>query len=291
MLSSIEGMYLCLVDDVPDNGHVPIELFGHNLILSRSGENISLDDNACRHRGHKICDVRTVGPVKCPYHGLKFIPNFQYSITQLWGMLFVSGVAGTAQISRLASNRGRHFYSKGMTVKCPFYLWIENTMDPNHLKQIHGEHFFQLFQSVTPENVEFSSCGKVSSYALPIKADIVSRYERVLKTGLEPWFRQTTVYPHLSMTSFLGVFYSIETAVPVIGATEVLTKFFTSNRVEVPKPILSSAMKSNSIILEEDKQICESWAKSNHYRKPDSWLPGEERIKVYDDLILEWLSE
>jgi Fe-S cluster biogenesis protein NfuA/nitrite reductase/ring-hydroxylating ferredoxin subunit len=62
--------------DIPQDGILVIELYGHSLLFSRQGLQVSCFENACAHMGMSL-EMGEIhdGILTCPYHG------FQYSLS------------------------------------------------------------------------------------------------------------------------------------------------------------------------------------------------------------------
>ncbi len=151
-------------------------------------------------------------------------------------------------------------------------------MDPNHLKTVHGDFHLQ-FESSKPLDISFSKDFRFSSYKLPIKKDIIKRYQYLTGDAVDPCFYHYFAYPNLSYTSFLNIFFSKEEVVPMMSGCLVKTEFFLRLNAQAPDSLVGSAVEANVKLLCEDKKICEEWAP--HYKVTGNWLPGEERIRAY----------
>jgi phenylpropionate dioxygenase-like ring-hydroxylating dioxygenase large terminal subunit len=289
-----DNLYLCLDRDLKENEYQAIHTFGQDVIAKRIDGQIKVKANKCLHRGFKVAQGCGKGEIVCPYHGQPFsfkspigdIPSYQVE-----GFVFLYNFLRLEDRLRLYlrtiyQDLGDEVGHYTQTVDAPFYLWVQNTADPNHLKTVHGDGFAKMFKSNEPYNVEIGT--SYSSYHMRVKEEVLEKYKRYKKyMGLSqssPFFDSffhMIVMPHLSITSFLGVFYSIETATEKEGKTEVHTRFFDSRLSKVPKPLSKMAVHENIKILAEDKDIIERWAKSHKFDDESQWMQGEERIKNY----------
>lgn len=230
----------------------------------------------CPHRGFPVETGK-----RCPYHGLlspvhptcfdrepkrpgydEVLPEFQKLIM------------GT---------RGERFDEVVQEVACPWWLWMQNTADYRHLATVHKDGFADLFTG-PPYAVRISMTGRHSTHKLKVRALVRSWYEKQVGRELDDYFLHSLSYPNLSMTAFLGVFFSREIASQGSpDRTVVTTSFFADP--SVPRWLLDAAMVANRRVLAEDKALCEEWAPTA--RVTGNWLPGEERIRSYCELLKE----
>ena len=231
----------------------------------------------------RICPHRGFGTAEefCPYHGLNLTrPCFPVAISTPIGK-FDSKI-----MYNIEEQLGEEFSSFTQLVKAPFQLWMQNTCDFWHLKTIHKD-FSNSFTG-SPYDIQISACKKFSSHRIKVRPEVIDRYKTVLgRQDLTDNFLHIMRAPEVSYTNFLDVFFSIEVATPINHKScWVTTRFFTSNKYRrPPSALLMAARKANEKILEEDAQLCEKWALSNHL--PEQWFPYEERIKAY----LEYMEE
>lgn len=279
--------YLCLRRDIPDGGYKTFDLSGHQLIAKKENTIITVAYNRCRHRQFRVAEGCSIGEIKCPYHGLKFNFEDKLHVTVKNQAVFISSEKMENDRFFPMMNLGEEFGSYRTMVKAPFHLWIQNTADPNHLATIHPSTFNDIFLHHSPYNVEIHDSGD-SSYLMPIKEIIKDKYRKyaVEDFWFDKDFYHMIYYPHVSITSFLGIFFSIETAMQIDDDyTEVYTRFFVSHESKVPELLKKLAFENNKKILQEDGSLIEHWAKSYEYSKQTKWLPGEERVKAYADKI------
>lgn len=232
----------------------------------------------CPHRGHVMAEGR------CPYHGL-CLPVGKDSFAKPGRTISAASSPfppfDDSAMDTLCDDMGPMFSSNDMLVAAPWFLWMQNTMDFNHLKTVHKTFGSQFDPDAVPCDIHVSEDWKDSSYRIPVRKDVHKSYERICGKSLPPYFFHATNFPALSVTSFLNVFYSVETVKDVDGATMVSTKFFESARNRLPKSLLNQAAKSNLALLLEDKAIMESWATTYHLRRDKNWLPHEQRIQIF----------
>lgn len=285
--------YLCLERDIPPDHFKVYEIFGHNIAVRRVGGGIQIAKNACKHRGFKVmtCDQKA-GSVICPYHGRPFQWANDYHIQIVGGAVFFS--PKPFNLLNFDLPLGEEFGANALAVAAPFHLWMMNTADPNHLRNVHPHTFNRIFKSHEPVNVFID--GWQSEYQLPVDPEVVSKYRRY---GGSEHFTHKLVGANLSITSFLDVFFSVECANPYDprkpanwvprnyykDACLVETRFFIRKDVKMPELLKNLAMKNNRKILAEDEEIVSSWAHSWYGSQQTNWLPGEERIKHYCETI------
>lgn len=274
--------YLCLKRDIKDGEYVTHSLFGDEIIAKNDKGKFTIAQNSCRHRGFKVASCAGRGPIKCKYHGQRFEYEKRYTHHEFGEFLFVPTYLGVSKIlPEISEQIGEEFGSHTMIVKAPFHLWIQNTADPNHLTTAHKDSFSNLFDGTRPENVYISEFE--SSYTLRIKDEVVDRYRKHY-ADCSDVFYHAMAFPNLSVTSFLSVFYSVESANPSPEGCEVITRFFMRRGLK-PDLLGKVALESNIKILQEDKALVEAWAQNYKYDPNTQWLPGETRIKRYADEI------
>lgn len=280
--------YLCLKRDIPDGTYKSFDIFHLNIVVKNDSGVFTISRNECKHRGFRVCDE--TGPIKninCPYHGKRFTFPSDYKITENGEALFLD--KPTDKFLRFPT-LGEEFGQHTLRVKAPFHLWIQNTMDPNHLKTVHKTGFAKLFKNAAPFDVQkYDEC---SSYKMSLTDEVILKYNK-FKTeshNLFDNFMHIAYFPYLSVTSFMNIFLSVETAVPDRedeNFTNVQTRFFVSPGSSVPELLRSMALKSNIEILKEDKDIVESWA--NQYYGgtilEEERMTGEERLVHYLDYL------
>ncbi len=148
--------------------------------------------------------------------------------------------------------------------------------------------FALLFdEGAKPYDIQISADKKMSSHKIKVAPRVVKQYEKIVGKPLPDFFsHHLFAESRLSVTSFLGVMYSKEEVVPTSpGKCLVATTFIKSKINALPEFVLDASKKANLQILIEDKQICEKWAKTACVT--GNWLPGEERIKAYCELLKE----
>lgn len=275
--------YLCLRRDIPEGGYEVFDLFGESFISKKEKDQITVARNACAHRGFKVAHCAGRGPIKCQYHGRRFAYERGIKHYEFGEFVFVPTFLGSSdQLTKLSDLIGEEFGSHKQVLNAPFHLWIQNTADPNHLSHVHKESFSSLFDRSGPENVFISEFE--SSYTMRIKDEVVERYQKHYSEATTD-FHHILGFPNLSVTSFLGIFYSVECANPNdAGGCEVTTRFFMRKGLK-PGTLSRLALAANKKILEEDKRLVEMWARGYKYDPNTSWLPGEARIKRYADEI------
>ena len=275
--------FVALKRDIAEGGFNVFEGFKQSYIAKKEKGVVTLAKNACPHRGFKLKDCDGYGPIKCQYHGQRFEWKSALTHHEFGEFIFAPEFLGASQVLKdLSEKIGEQFGEHKQFVKAPFHLWMQNTADPNHLNSIHKDSFSKLFDGNRPENVYISEFE--SSYTMRIKDEAVERYKKHFDQASD-WFFHYLAFPNLSVTSFLDVFYSIETANPVEGGCEVTTRFFTGKDIKPNKLLNRMALDANIKILGEDKCLVETWASGYRYEADTKWLPGEARIKRYCDEI------
>lgn len=276
-------MYVCLKRDIPEGGYVTFDLFGDALIAKKDKDTITLAKNSCKHRGFKVATCAGRGTIKCQYHGQRFEYEKRYTHHEFGEFVFAPKfLAGSKILTDISAEIGEEFGSHTQAVKAPFHLWMQNTADPNHLTTAHKDSFSKLFDGTRPEDVYISEFE--SSYRMRIKDDVVERYSRHFP-GASSYFFHALGFPNLSVTSFLDVFYSVESVQPdANNDSKVVTRFFMRKGLK-PGLLSKIALEANIKILKEDKELVERWAQGYSYEPNTKWLPGEDRIKRYADEI------
>ncbi len=284
-------MYLCLSRDVAQNGYRKLDRSGKSLLITRSKHNnVFVDENVCRHRGYPVAQEEAgLLPLRCPYHDLVFHNLGQIPAQEFRGFIFQGShwdhVTGT-ELSILSSI-GEEFGKHEMAVEAPAALWMQNTMDPGHLVTVHKNSFARFFPDDLSIDCVNLGKGNFSSYRLPLRQEISESYKRFTSSDSEFYFfRHLSCFPNLSVTTFAGVFASVESVEDRGARCFVTTRFFLhASAKDVPKKLLAFALGANRTTLEEDKKVCEGWAKGRYTRSPDLWLPGEERVRHYFELL------
>lgn len=279
-----DWLYLCLKRDIPEGKYKTFDVFGRSVVAKNDGGKIVVARNACEHRGFRVCHGSgDATKIKCPYHGLLYNFKDQDLVHETNGAVFFGRATPDKPKPDFKPVLGDEFGFYSQVVNAPFHLWMQNTADPNHLNTVHADSFDRLFDGVTPYQVFIED--NYSQYVMPLKDEVVLKYRRYFKKDVwhERGFMHMLHYPHLSVTSFLGVFFSVETATPHPiddNCTQVYTRFFVAPDSGVPALLKRMAMDNNMKILQEDKAVVEQWAQ--HYRNDAGhWLQGEERIKHF----------
>lgn len=228
----------------------------------------------CRHRGFPIVNG------KCAYHGLCHpAPDDCF---QKETKLVSEDPWPDIKALLNGCEKGRKFGTNAMYVACPWWVWMQNTADFRHLKQVH-KSFSSLFVG-EPYDVQIAKKGFCSSHKIKVRPELVRWYSDQLGVKVQDYFAHALSYPAISMTSFLGVFFSEERAFYGLGDTcQIKTTFFTAPDMQVPAAILGSALEANLRILAEDKALCEAWAPTA--RVTGNWLSGEERVRAYCEVL------
>lgn len=283
--------YLCLSSDVPPGSWRQVDLYDEDLLVTRTVEGIlRLDRNACPHRGFPMGHGAGRLPLKCGYHGLAFPQSGEYPVFESEGMVWSVALpvlnGSEAEVLRLAA-LGKEYQQHSSRVDCQWEQWIQNTMDPNHVSEIHPDFCAILEDGAKPFAVNVSEDLSVSSYRVPVKMDYAQRWRNVVGQILSADFFHVTVYPYLSVTSFMGIMGSVETAVPAdkggkLG-TLVRTRYFMAPGMfdAIPEAVRAASMEANKKLLQEDRKVCEKWARKRYVPRKAMWLPGEERIQAF----------
>jgi len=229
----------------------------------------------CGHRGFPVTGKF------CEYHGLVYPtpPCFQMGEepTEIFDELL---------IPKIESDIGDLFLMVETPVKAPWHLWVANSIDFRHVRTTHPQ--FHALLCGKPFKVQISADRRRSSHKIFVDLDVAVRYEEMC--GIEDSLfihaiNASETEPHLSITSFLGTFYSYERAERTKDGCLVTTAFYKSKTRLLPDLVYSAAEIANRQILEEDKALVETWAKG--YRDLMNWLPGEARLRAYNDVLKE----
>lgn len=180
---------------------------------------------------------------------------------------------------KIEDDLGASFFTYDMPVKAHASLWMQNTMDCNHVTTVHAETFARVFESISPVEVGIGSSG--SHHSLRVKREVVEVYKKLIGDGVSDVFFHAVEYPNLSVTNFLNVFYSFETVKNNSTGCRVTTKFYLSKNNPAPRPLVDAAIEMNRKILHEDRKIVESWAETYGDAKHVKFLKNEERIRAY----------
>jgi phenylpropionate dioxygenase-like ring-hydroxylating dioxygenase large terminal subunit len=272
-----------LTRDINEGEYKTFELFGEHVIAKREKGKLVVAKNSCKHRHFKVAEGCGKGPIKCQYHGQRFNYEKQYIHHEFGEFVFLPQFLGKSELLTKLDDIGEEFGSSEMEVKAPFHLWIQNTADPNHLGTIHKTSFSKLFDNSRPENVYLSEFE--SSYSMRLKDEVSDKYKKYVTNEAMAdmgWFHYLG-FPNLSVTSFMGIFYSVEYANPAPIGCVVNTRFFVAKNSKVPKLLKSMALEANIKILLEDKELVEKWAHGYQYDGSEQWMNGEDRIKRYCD--------
>lgn len=274
--------YLGLKRDIKDGEYEVFDLFDQSYIAKKDQGKLTIAENKCQHRGYKVRTCAGSGPIKCQYHGQRFTFANHIRHHEFGEFIFAPHYLGSSKIiTEISSLIGEEFGSYRQFLAAPFHLWIQNTADPNHLFTAHSDSFAKLFDKSQPENVYLSEFE--SSYTMRIKDEVVDRYKKHYPMASDA-FTHIIGFPNLSITSFLDIFFSVESANPVQGGCDVYTRFFMRDGIK-PSFLSRLALESNKRILMEDKDLVEEWAVGYKYNPDTNWLPGEARIKRYADEI------
>lgn len=227
----------------------------------------------CPHRGFPIAENESF----CRYHG--FSQPFDCRLFEsCWPH---PNNYDDCIMEWIYSNLGEQFHSVEQKVRAPWYLWMQNTADFLHVPHVHAGGFAEQFSSTIPFDVRISSDMANSSHRLMVKKSIRLSYELMLGKKLSEYsFAHVLKYPNLSITSFLDVFYSLESAHAEDGGCVVKTKFYLSNKNPAPRALIRSAILANERTLEEDRVAMETWALG--YRETGNWLNGEGRVRAFN---------
>lgn len=226
----------------------------------------------CPHRGYQIEDGKP-----CGYHALipnnacrAFInhdlPTFAYDPNLFKDILF---------------DLGDKFLTVEQEVKAPWFRWIENTMDFHHVKNVHKDFNEQL--EGTPFDIRIGADKKNSSHRINVNKEKAHRFERIIGEPLDKTFLHILEYSRLSITSFMGILYSLETAVSNGQDCCVVTNFYLSKKRPVPPALVSRISEANVQILKEDKELVEKWAPTAC--NTGNWLPFEQRIRAFNECL------
>lgn len=279
--------------------------------IARAGEGgkVLVDNNICPHRGFPIVNSANLGekgtplPTHCPYHGMAFKAAGDHPAFVIGDFIFATArpfavPKGWERLEWFSERLGERFHHRRTDVAAPWELWVQQTMDPHHVAHVHRSGFAtQFLDLVSPEDVFFSDDLRVSGYRIPVKDEVFKRYFEMLCSRPqlagapvpEPYFRHITVFPGLSITSFLGVFFSVEETLPMKfypDQSVVFTEFFSARDMRVPPILLKRAADSNEKILQEDKRALEAFVSGGcPEREPGFFMAGEERIKIFRTVL------
>lgn len=282
-------IFLGSVDSFEDGVITPVSQFGQHLQIQRLGDKLNVRSNICRHRGMRLLVESAMNCERCPYHGLAPEP---FRPAKMFGDLAFSpdsilSFEAATTLRNFAECLGPVFHKVSAKLEAPYYLWIQNTMDVGHIPVVHSGGFSDRFKSpIEVSDVWMDSDCASSSFKLSVASSSITalsdRFE-IPRTplGIEDKFLHVQIGPYLSITSFLGVFFSIEISYPTSKNTSFIeTHFFTHRDVKVPRFILEAAKGSNERILLEDREMIEAWWPTYGLGR-ELKMPHEERIRGY----------
>lgn len=258
-------------------------------------DNIILKDgwrigkNECSHMGMRFMteDTQIQEPcvIRCPYHG-RGLSSFK--LTECGEGLFdpMAFHKSFHGLISVLSDLGEEYQTLHSEVACPWYVWLQNTMDPFHVPHVHKDGFEKVFKSLDTKNTWVSEHWRGDSYyEIPVDETLVDKLFRH-SSPQHQLFCHWAFAPSLSVTSFCGVLHSVEeiTAMPD-NTCRVKTRYFASVKGKPSWAIIKSAKQNNKKIIDEDVNICERLAPT--FKRPRSYVPGEERIKA----LHEWLTQ
>lgn len=277
--------FVCLRRDLKEGEWNTFKSFKNELIATVKQDKVVLSKNQCKHRGFKVAEGCGKGMIKCPYHGQRFDFDRKVNHYEMGEFVFQPMFLNQSkELVRITDELGEEFGRNCMTVYAPFHLWMQNTADPNHLQTAHKKSFAQMFDNHRPENVFISEFE--SSYTMRIKDEVVERYQKHFPEASSDFYHYLG-FPNLSVTSFLGVFYSVEWAEPLgDDKCEVTTRFFARAGAKRNTLLERMALEANKELLDEDRLLVEDWSRSWSNSTECQWLPGEERIKAYTRQLL-----
>lgn len=198
-------------------------------------------------------------------------------------------VIGSELLLLFCEEKGEEYHKSDIQVAAPAKLWSQNTMDPHHINYVHKTSFGRLFDSSMPYGSWITTDRRLSGYRLKVKDEVVERYRELLGEKVDrDYFEHIFLFPNLSLTSFLGLFYSIEIATDLSNEAKscrVVSIFYSRKGWWIPDPLRAASIYANNKILDEDKNLCETWAKTYDQATGKNWMPGEERIQAYLGLL------
>lgn len=222
----------------------------------------------CPHRGFPVEDSGGV----CPYHGLRMNGCFYFKAKTEWVSPYDPSL-----LDLCLKDCGELFAVVRQEVKAPWHLWMQNTADFHHVKTTHPK--FSKILVGAPFDVRISGDDRNSSHRIWVENEVVKRYRRLAGDGISEDFLHILRYPGYSITSFLGVTYSIERAHPAPMGCFVTTKFYKSVRNPLPKPIYAAVEEANRKLLAEDKELVEKWAQGEP--SVGNWINYEARVRAF----------
>jgi phenylpropionate dioxygenase-like ring-hydroxylating dioxygenase large terminal subunit len=245
------------------------KFFGDTAIL-RSATGFTAGSRYCPHRGVSFRE----DCLTCPFHGQRWKPDRELSV--VGSFVCEAGVVQGSRLLALSESLGPCFGSEMHTVPCDYRLWLANTADPRHLPHVHKDSFNPHFRG-QPFDVVIEP--GYSSYKIAIRDESLcelSKYANIESS----FFTHELFYPYLSVTSFAGVFYSLEWAYPLSQtACTVHTRFFTHKAASLPSALTRTALRANKRVLSEDRQICTAW--QDGLNQTRMAMSGENRIDSY----------
>lgn len=285
-------VYLCLKRDLENEKYRIIRFNEHEFVATTKDGKTLVAHNQCSHRGFPVCQkLEGPLPISCPYHGKQF--NFEKRIDtfELGEMIFLkdpndNNFLNSEGISNIANELGKEFGRHKSILSSDPELWIQNTMDPNHLPHVHKE-FSGLFHGTEPYEVECEE--NFSSYRMRVKEEVKNKYKQFGHCDSD--FFHATIFPYLSITNFLDIFLSVETVTRINATTcEIDTRFFSSKLADIPNALCEQALEANIKVLKEDVETVNWWSYGNRKLKDELpiYMSGEKRIMHYVSRSEKW---
>lgn len=275
--------YICLKRDIAENEHQVVEGFSGSFILKKQNNSILVAKNECQHRGLKVTDCGGKGPLRCKMHGQRF--DFKPALRhhEFGEFIFAPEWLGASEkLTDISTKVGEEFGSFTETLKAPFHLYVQQSMDLNHIPVVHPTTSNRHFYNLIPESVYLSEFE--SSFEIRVLDETVQKFQNIFKTSSE-YMTQIMGFPNLMVTNFLDVFITVSSVKQIGDQSEVYSRFFWGKDVE-PNTLLAKKMiEEAKRVFEEDRPVIETWAKSPKHTDVQ-WMPNETRIKRYVDELI-----
>jgi phenylpropionate dioxygenase-like ring-hydroxylating dioxygenase large terminal subunit len=260
--------YLCMSSDLEEGKYKVFESLG--LIATKINGKTVVAENVCSHLGSRVAKCSGTLPLHCKFHGVRF--SFERQLISTNGQfIFVNDTQ--FEEHSIPTFDAVEFGNYEMIIEAPLHLWAKNTVDFNHLKTVHPV-FSKRFEG-KPYDVDIST--DKSSHKIKVCKEMADRFE-----SKNDYFEHTLVYPNLSMTSFLGIFHSVESMFKIDETRTIInTRFFVDKSIDLHVGLKRTILANNIEILLEDKEAVEEWFKGDCEK--NALLSGDERIMAYNN--------
>lgn len=235
--------YLCLARDVPKFPAVKhVGVAGH--ITNHQGQ-IKSVPSFCKHMGNPLVEDNEWKAL-CRVHGVanNLDTSARFYETEA-GYVF----ARQSDVVNLLPDLNGYWEFGSSVTRGSFHQrqWIENTMDLDHIANVHP-HSFAPILDVPLAQVELFQDG-FSRVVVPVRPGTINGLAKLFQID-SPYFAQFFVAHNLSVTTFCFAMISVEK----VEHNCVHTRFFAHNELRDER-FLSLVLRGNKQILREDAEM------------------------------------